>query len=486
MVPARAAAPRSPQLAWFITGALAVAAVTLSGVIVASDPSPFGKWPLAALFFGLFWLAEVTVLRFEVKRQMFSVSLTEIPLLLALVFLPPMTVVVTRMAAVVLSQLYLRVPPLKICFNLSVLSASTALGSLVVLASPPIKAASPLSWLTLSLAVTLVMLTTLTAVVGVITLVQGRMSTADLVGTVVSCTVVAEINIVVGLVVLLVIHQTLWALVPLAGIAVVFVMAYRRYAMFVRQHKSLADLYDLTRAVGEGGRDGAVTDILLGRVRELLRAEYATLWLPAAPRHPEVLLSARADYTGLLDSAGTPDALRLRAVRTGRTVAVGAKLRDEHMAADLRGSAVKDAIVVPLRSGKAVIGTLEVAGRLGDTDLLRAGGRPAGRDPRRARRGGRGELPAGRPAPLRRLPRLADRAAQPAPAARRAGARRSRSQSHGEVVAVLLFDIAGLRRSTSRSGTRPATSWSPRSPGGCGRWRRRPRWWPGSAATSSG
>src|SRR3954469_8794897 len=95
----RAAAPRSPQLAWLITAALSVMALALAAAIIVVSPSPFGDWPLAAVFLILFWLAEVTVLRFEVKRQIFAVSLTEIPLLLAFVYLPPMTVVVTRLAA---------------------------------------------------------------------------------------------------------------------------------------------------------------------------------------------------------------------------------------------------------------------------------------------------------------------------------------------------------------------------------------------------
>ena len=63
--------------------------------------------------------------------------------------------------------------------------------------------------------------------------------------------------------------------------------------------------------------------MFLGRVREVLQAEYATLWLPASPRHPEVLLSANVDYPALLDLAATPPELRKRAFETGETIAVG-------------------------------------------------------------------------------------------------------------------------------------------------------------------
>ena len=53
--------------------------------------------------------------------------------------------------------------------------------------------------------------------------------------------------------------------------------------------------------VGPAAQDGTLPDVLLTRLRAALGAESATLWLPATKRHAQVLLSARADYTGLLD-----------------------------------------------------------------------------------------------------------------------------------------------------------------------------------------
>src|SRR4051794_7258757 len=221
MVRARAAAPRSPQLAWFITGALFLLVGALSILIATRTDTPFGKWPLALAFLALFGAAEITVLRFEVKRQMFSVSLTEIPLLLALMYLPPLTVVVARLVAAVLSQLWLRVPSVKLAFNAATFTTGTTIASLVVVTHPGLSADQPDTWLVLAMAVTLGMLTTLAAVVGVVTLVQGRISRADLIRTTVSCLVVAEINVVIGLVVLLVVGRTPWALILLVGLAVV-------------------------------------------------------------------------------------------------------------------------------------------------------------------------------------------------------------------------------------------------------------------------
>ncbi len=445
MVRAGRVASRSPHLAWFITGPLLMMAVVLAVVIAATDPSPLGKWQLALVYLVLFWTAEVTVLRFEVRRQVLAISLTEIPLLLGLVFLPPLTVVLTRLVAAALSQVWQRISPIKACFNLVVFAAGTALAALVVHGHrPSVAAEDPESWLVLFVAVTLAVLTTLAAVIGVVSLVQGWMSRGDVVRTVVSCLLVAEINVVVALVVVLVLKQTPWGLALLASLAVVFVLAYRAYAKFVRQHKSLSDLYDLTQAVSEGGRDGSVVDVLLARVRELLRAEFATLWLPESGRHPEVLLSSRADYGGLLDSAGTPDRLRIRAVELGQTIAVGPKLPDEHLLTFLREQGTKDAIVVPLRSGDAVIGTIEAAGRLGDRPhfgpddvrLLETVAAHAGVAVENSRLVDRLRFDAyhdsltGLPNRRRMLGALDEAIKVQAP---------------GEVVAVLLFDVADLR-----------------------------------------
>jgi diguanylate cyclase (GGDEF)-like protein len=174
-----------------------------------------------------------------------------------------------------------------------------------------------------------------------------------------------------------------------------------------------------------------------------MQAEYATLWLPAQGRHPEVLLSSRTDDTGLLDVAGAPDSLRQRAVESGATVAVGQQL-DDQLRAELTESGFKDAIVVPLRAGSAIIGTLEVAGRLGDLThfneadvrLLEAVSAHAAvavennRLVDRLRFDAYHDVLTGLPN-RRRIVQALDEAV--------------RVRTHGEVVAILMFDIDGLR-----------------------------------------
>src|SRR5205814_4261090 len=132
------------------------------------------------------------------------------------------------------------------------------------------------------------------------------------------------------------------------------------------QHKSLAELYEITGALDTAREDGNLADVLLVRARELLNAEYSTIWLPALGRYPELLLTAKLDETGLLDEPAKPDALCRRAVDMGRAVMVNPRTPEPELRAALAETGRKDLIAVPLRIGAVVIGCLEVSNRLGN------------------------------------------------------------------------------------------------------------------------
>jgi diguanylate cyclase (GGDEF)-like protein len=295
------------------------------------------------------------------------ITLAEVPLLLALFYLPPLTILILRVVAPLAIPARRRLPPVKLCFNVANTAAGSAVATLIVYEFGPLKALRPDQWVVLLGAVFSAVLLVIAGVVGVISLVQGGMTVRRVVRTATPAVAVGAVNGTVGLIVLLAIQRSAWAVLLLAVLAGVLVLVYRAYAQFLRQHKSLTEIYELTRAVEETRNSSALADVLLARVREMLQAECATLWLPAQGRYPETLLSARVDDRGLIDLSATPEALRLRAVESGQTVAVGAKLGGgDELRNELRNAGTKDAIVVPLRSGTAVIGCLEAVGRLSD------------------------------------------------------------------------------------------------------------------------
>lgn len=310
-------------------------------------------------------ITSINLFRFEFRRQALAVSMSDMPLLLALYYLSPFVLLVVGLLAAIITQIVKRISFVKGMFNTAVFTAGIASANLVVYAFG-INGDGPRTWAVLAAAVFVHTQVTLLAVVGVIILLQGVSQTRQLGRSAGFGAIVTAINVVVGLIVVLTLRANGWSAPLIMGLALLLGMVYRAYAQFARQHKSLTELYELTQALATTNQDGTLFDVLLTRVRGVMQADSATLWLPAQGRHPEVLLSARVDYQGLLDDAMTPEAVRRRALETGETVLVNAKSGPDELRAQLSDCAVKDAIVVPLRSGNVVVGTLETAGRLGD------------------------------------------------------------------------------------------------------------------------
>ncbi|WP_363260211.1 GGDEF and EAL domain-containing protein [Hamadaea sp.] len=309
-------------------------------------------------------------MRFEIRRQSFGVTLVEIPLILGLFFLPPITLILVRVLATSLNQARRRMAPVKASFNIATAAACTVFAELVLGLFGQyghLDATKPMTWLGLYAAGLIGHFVSFGAVTAVITLVQGRITPRVMGTTVVTGVTVALVNMTVAIVFLILLAQSVWAMLLFVLLVACFTAAYRSYAGFLRQHNSLASIYELTRAIADNRHDGTLIDVLLGRVRALLSAESASLWLPEQGRHPEVLLSAKVDSLGLLDVAETPDELRQHVLDTRETLAVGPSFGDSELSDLLISRGGKDAIVVPLRTGSAVIGTLEVAQRLGDS-----------------------------------------------------------------------------------------------------------------------
>ena len=441
----RPAVGRPQSFAYVIAVPLAVLTVAL--VVPLAQITGTLTWagvPKFFLFLALFALAQATVLHFTVRHHTFIVSVTEIPLLLGLVYLDPVPLVLARVLSLIAVKLWQRYSVVKIVFNVAATGLATTIAAMIVLARPVGNEVTISDWFVLAAAVGAAAALSFASVIAVISVVQGVPPMRDLARTSILVLVVAGVNIMTGLVVLLNLKQDPWSVLLLIGLGAMLLVVFRSYAQFVVQHRSLAELYELTRAMSGAARDGTLPDVLLARTREMLQAENATLWLPAQGRYPEVLLSARVDAPGLLDVSNTPPELRSRAVSAGKTLHVGTKQGSDADRELLRAAGVKDAIIVPLRSGSAVIGSLEVTGRLGD--LAQFG--PS--DVRLL------ETLAAQAAVAVENSRLVDRlrfdayhdALTSLPNRRRVIALLEEAvkvRAPGEIVAVLLFDIDGLR-----------------------------------------
>ena len=88
---------RSAHFAWFITVPLAVLAVSLMTIAGQRSHDVLSPLPISCVFFVLFLASEATNLKIEVRRHGIQLSVIEIPLLLGLFYLTPLTVFSVRM-----------------------------------------------------------------------------------------------------------------------------------------------------------------------------------------------------------------------------------------------------------------------------------------------------------------------------------------------------------------------------------------------------
>lgn len=358
---------RPTEQVWLITAPLAIVAAFSSIFLALAAESPRGNLAIAAALFIAMIAASAGVMQIVVRQQALEVIFTEIPLVLAFYYLPPLTVVALMVLSALVGQFWRRLAAVKVCFNVARTGAAASLGGVVLVGLSGVDGTGPRAWMVLFAAVTVNSVVSLLAISGVVSLLHGWQTGWELFRRSPVPLVINSINVVIGLILLLALESTRWSVLLIAVLAAAMVVVYRSYAQFLRQHRTLSSMYELTRAMTEGGREGAVADQLLGRIRALMQAEYTTLWLPAQGRYPEVLLSARVDDRGLLDVAPTPADLRVKVRESGVTLAIGRALPDPADAwENLAGHGVKDVIAVPLRSGKAVIGTLEAVNRLSD------------------------------------------------------------------------------------------------------------------------
>ncbi|MEV6928228.1 bifunctional diguanylate cyclase/phosphodiesterase [Dactylosporangium sp. NPDC051485] len=350
-----------------VTGPLLVFGLLLSLPVILSTDGRQVDYHLqyAPILLAVAILTVYTPLRFEIRRQTVTTHMNDAAVVLMLFYLPPLVALGVRLTAAAIWVITARMGPHKAAFNVVSYFAGMAAAVLVVVTLHPGSGIEPWTWFVLTLAILANNLVTLFGVGSVVSVVQGVVLLPLLMRMAATALTVAGVNIVVGLIMMLTLQASRWGIVLIVALVMVLVSVYRAYSQFLRQHKSLAEMYELTRQVGATHHDGTLPDVLLGRIRGLMASDSATLWLPSQGRHQEVLLSARFDYPGLLDSAPTPELFRKLALRTGATVAAGPKLGPLDLRAALQEAGNKDIIVVPLRSGGVSIGTLEVAGRLG-------------------------------------------------------------------------------------------------------------------------
>jgi diguanylate cyclase (GGDEF)-like protein len=331
------------------------------------------QWPLSPLNVAvvlllacLFVLCDFTNLTIVVRRQALALSISEIPLVIGLFLLPPVGVLVARMISAALVIAYRRFPLNKFVVNLTISLAEVAVATAVFTYIGSPRPADTLAWLASYAAACSAAMVQTASVLTAMALTQGPVPFPRAGRMIGVGAVSALLSATVGLIVVVALSVNRWAAVPLAVLAAAAIFGFRAYGQSLRQHKSLTELYDFTKAIGTARQETSLVDSMLTRTRELLNADAATLWIPVSGRYPEIRLRTTVDTAGVVDDQLAADPVRRQAMRTARAVHVGSRTAtDPELRTALRNRDVHEVIVVPLISGKSVIGCLEVTDRLG-------------------------------------------------------------------------------------------------------------------------
>ena len=357
---------------WFYNAGLVAAAVALwSTVLSRLDPAPIASvaapwWGLALVFF----LAEAYVVHVQFRREAHTISLSEVGLVLGLYLLSPAGLLVATLtgaaAALVLVR---RQRAAKLVFNLAQLALTTSVALIVFrfvagLGDP----FGPVGWAGVVLAAVAACLTGAVLVTFAIALAEGSVELRRLVVPVGISFVatVAVSNLV--LIAIMLTRADQGSIVLLVLPAAIAAAAVRAFVAQARRQEHLEFLYESMKATQGAPEFTLAVGQLLIAVRQLVRAEYAEIFLFPAAGHPGLRstlgpLGAASAHPDVADPA---DEQVLATLEAGGSVLLGSARAAEPLEGYLGVRGLSDGMVAALRGENGAFGILVVGERSGD------------------------------------------------------------------------------------------------------------------------
>lgn len=346
----------------------AVLAAGLGGLLYFGPP---GTYPVAqlAVFVAGFFICQGLLVQHHARGIGIAFNLTDIPLVVALFYLDPFWVVATKCLAAILfyARRYIKedIDVIKPLFNIGMTTATTAVTALYVAYLGLGAANDPRTWLVLLSAIVLLGLLT-TVVMSVMLFFWSGWNAVVKAWIGFALTMIGPILAAcVGLIFLVLLDATIWSSALIGLIVIGLVYLARSYMALRRQRHVLRELNDFTQLVVDSVRSNRLIDAMLDRLRDILSAESATVWVPAAGRYPQIRLTSTLDDAGLTDLDPIPDELQRAVMDSGEGLLLSPKNGTREQKATIEEAGLRGAMLVPLRSGDEVYGCLSVADRIG-------------------------------------------------------------------------------------------------------------------------
>jgi diguanylate cyclase (GGDEF)-like protein len=348
---------------------LLMALRTPSQSLLATPPGD--RLPALCLALGLAFIGtELAQAFIEVRSQAYSFSLSGVPLLIGLLYLPPHVLVPLRLGATVLVFVLQRSSGLKLGYNTAAFLLDTAL--VITLANQLLGGHATLSLRTaglcyLTLAVVDVVMSSL--VLLVIRINQGPLSLLEAAEVLVPASAFVALNTAIALTCVLLVRAGNLGVLLFVVFAVLTVVGYRAYLVLRRRHQSLRVVQEFIRR-GETAESVQQLCIELSdEARSLLRAQRLefTLYPP-----DQGIGNATNGFRVSISDEGsvvTPstdrsaDWLPRNVIRRGVGILVTEKSKEPGHRQWLAEQDICDALIAPLEGSNAVLVALD---RLGD------------------------------------------------------------------------------------------------------------------------
>ena len=252
----------------------------------------------------------------QFQRSRYSFSLTDIPVVVGLLFAPGADAIAGIMLGTAVAILARRQPLIKLCFNIAQFLFAVSLGAIVIhLVSGPEPVFGPRVWAGTMVGLLFGGVVTILLLAAAMSLADGRMSLRELRRMFGMDLFVTAANVSFALVAGMVVSYSPAGLPVLLVPVLIGFGGYRAYVREHERHKKVEFLYQANRTLAESPEVAVAVEGLLERAREAFRAERA-----------EVIFFGQDDTPPLrtrLDAGERP-----RQSRAGRRRRGGHALRD--------------------------------------------------------------------------------------------------------------------------------------------------------------
>lgn len=358
---------------WTLTAVLAGASVAVYMLWVRDlegldSPTTFPWWALI----GVYYAAEVMIVHLQIRREAYTFSLGEIPLVLGLYLLEPNELMLAALIGIGAAlAFHRRQSILKLSFNLSHFALETGLAAVVfhALVRDPETAISPTGWLVVFVVTLMTAMIGNIAIGAAISLSEGRLHLANLTQGLGIGVATTATNTGLALVGVRIVWADPLAAWLLAIPALALFLAYRAYSAQRQKRESIELLYQATRLGERSLQMESVMLSLLEQAREMFKAEIAEITFFARDEHPaERTRVGPGDNVELLAvvELNPDEGVWARLAAEGEPILLRRPIENARLAKHFGERGIRDAMIAPLRVDQRIVGKMLIGNRLGD------------------------------------------------------------------------------------------------------------------------